>query len=624
MPELAFVVASGGNWFFDEMVAAIRLELDRQGVQSSIHELFPPPRDDQVYVFVAPHEYVLLFGHRALPPGEILSRTIVLSTEQPGSFFFGLGVEISQCSAATFDINSYAVESLMASGVAARRFQFGHTPEWDRFDPERERDIDVLFLGNGSPRRLRHLASYGKLLTGWNSYLRLSDNVRPNSEESASFLTEGKWDLMARSKVVINLHASRRPYFEWLRAVQAMLCGAVVVSEHSVGIDPLEVGEHLLVGAPESLGLITDALLRDDSHRERIRDRAYGFLRDTLPLARSVAELAGAARSIVASPRVGPVKSVRVPAEPRPQEDDATDEDLAAVRAGIMDARLDMVQLRRGMARLERSVRHQGSEPPEITPIAETTAWRGRRNSTVTVLTALYNHGDVVGEALDSAVRSRFRDFEIVVVDDGSTDASGDAARAWMREHDDVAARLVRHEVNRGLGAARNTAIDFARGRYCFVLDSDNEIYPRCLDRLVSALDRDSQATFAYPLIEVFGDLDGYVDAGGSALINVPGWDPSLFRRGNYIDAMALIRTSHLRDLGGYRTDRRLYVWEDYDLWCRIAESGRYGIQVPQILARYRSSGSSLRSITRLSKAAPFEAIVENSPRLMAGATPPD
>jgi GT2 family glycosyltransferase len=621
VPELAFVVASGGNWFFDEMVAAIRQELDRQGVPSSVHQSFPPQRDDRVYVFVAPHEYVLLHGHAAVPPGEVLARTIVLSTEQPGSFFFGLGVEISECAAATFDINSYAVESLVGAGVAARHLQLGYTPQWDRFDPDRERDIDVLFLGNGSPRRLRHLASYGRQLTRWNSYVRISDNTRPNAQPSASFLTDEKWDLLSRSKVMINLHAGERPYFEWLRVVQAVHCGAVVVSEHSVGLAPLEPGKHLFIGSPESLGLISDALLRDDPTRERVRDEAHRLLRDSLPLARSVGELVGVARMLVATPKRGPFRSLRVPVTSEAEDEPPPDDDLAAVRAGIMDARLDMVQLRRGLARLQRSVQYHGEEPPEITRVGETTAWRGRRYSTVTVLTALYNHGDVVGQALDSLQRSRLRDFELVVVDDGSTDDSGELALSWMRAHDEVPARLVRHEVNRGLGAARNTALDFARSRYCFVLDSDNEVYPRCLDRLVSALDNDAEATFAYPLLEVFGNLSSYIAAGGSPLINAPGWDPNLLRLGNYIDAMALIRTAKLAELGGFRTDPRLHGWEDYDLWCRIAERGGRGIQVPQILARYRSSRSSLRSIVDLSKAAPLEAIIEASPNLMAGVT---
>src|SRR5262249_7187829 len=66
---------------------------------------------------------------------------------------------------------------------------------------------------------------------------------------------------------------------------------------------------------------------------------------------------------------------------------------------------------------------------------------------------------------------------------------------------------------------------------------------------------------------------------------------------GNYIDAMTLIRTARLREAGGYA---RMSVtgWEDYDLWCRFAELGWTGVRVPEILARYRTHGTSMLNTT--------------------------
>ncbi len=53
---------------------------------------------------------------------------------------------------------------------------------------------------------------------------------------------------------------------------------------------------------------------------------------------------------------------------------------------------------------------------------------------------------------------------------------------------------------------------------------------------------------------------------------------------------MAMIRVAELRELGGYTTELTLYGWEDYDLWCRMAERGMRGVHVPEILAAYRES----------------------------------
>ena len=66
---------------------------------------------------------------------------------------------------------------------------------------------------------------------------------------------------------------------------------------------------------------------------------------------------------------------------------------------------------------------------------------------------------------------------------------------------------------------------------------------------------------------------------------------------GNYIDAMALLRTARLRAVGGY-TRMSVAGWEDYDLWCRLAERGWRGLRVPEILARYRTHGASMLNTT--------------------------
>ena len=63
-------------------------------------------------------------------------------------------------------------------------------------------------------------------------------------------MREGKWQLLRDSRVLLNIHVAQRPYFEWLRVVQAICCGCAVVSEHSAGYEPLVPGEHFLSGGP--------------------------------------------------------------------------------------------------------------------------------------------------------------------------------------------------------------------------------------------------------------------------------------------------------------------------------------------------------------------------------------
>jgi GT2 family glycosyltransferase len=629
--ELAFILSPGQNWFFVDLVATLREELERQGVPSTLHtEGFPEPRPDLIYVLAPPHEFAALEGEGALPGPELLSRSLFICAEQPGTVHFEDNVKLAQRGGITFDINQWATELMGARGVAARRLQVGWSPRWDHFDPERERDIDILVLASQTTRRLRFLASYGRVFSRWNCHIQLSDNSAPNVGAGPGFVTDAKWDLLGRSKVIINLHQGEEPYFEWLRALDAIHGGAVLVSEHSLGIEPLVPHQHLFVGRPESLGLIADGLLHDEPRLQEVRQNAYSFVRESLPFAAGVGELARAAEELAARPF--PVGAVAPSFSARdPEAGDgvvvapvAQPTETSALRAGVKATRIDMMSMRRQLARIEAILRSPKLKPPPRTvQVAQTEAFAARHGVRVSVLIALYNHSDTIVDALDSLAATGDPDFEVVVTDDGSNDGSGDAVAAWMREHEDIPALLVRHPINAGLGTARNTAREFSRGEYCLILDSDNAVYPRCIETLAAVLDQTPEVDFVYPMLEAFGSVDAYVAGGGAPMVSVFGWDPRRLRKGNFVDAFSMIRASALSEVGGYTTDSRLYGWEDYDLWCKMAEAGKEGLLVPQMLARYRTSPASMQWTTNISTTAAVAALVERHPNLMEGVLPP-
>lgn len=104
----------------------------------------------------------------------------------------------------------------------------------------------------------------------------------------------------------------------------------------------------------------------------------------------------------------------------------------------------------------------------------------------ITIGIPVYNGARFLGEALASACEAAGEDTEILVVDDGSTDASASIARE--SEVRDNRVRLISHEKNRGLGPARNTIIDGARGRWLLFLDADDLISPEILPRTLGAI----------------------------------------------------------------------------------------------------------------------------------------
>ncbi len=204
----------------------------------------------------------------------------------------------------------------------------------------------------------------------------------------------------------------------------------------------------------------------------------------------------------------------------------------------------------------------------------------------VTVIISLYNYQSFIAACLDSLKNQTIAQLNLVIVDDCSKDQSLKKANKWLDENgnrfNDYI--FVRHTINRGLAHSRNTAISLARTKYVFILDADNLLYPRCLESLISALEN-CDASFAYSYLEEFGD--------GSKLKNTKSWNPATLAAVNTIDAMVLLRKNVLDKVNGYSI-MPVMGWEDYELWFKIARLKGWGVQVPEILAKYRVHKTSM------------------------------
>lgn len=106
----------------------------------------------------------------------------------------------------------------------------------------------------------------------------------------------------------------------------------------------------------------------------------------------------------------------------------------------------------------------------------------------VSVVVPAYNREKTLERCVQSALGQTFRDFEVIIVDDGSSDNTTDVALS----SGDARVRLIRHRENRGAGAARNTGAQAAKGEYIAWLDSDDEWLPMKLERQLDVLKRDT------------------------------------------------------------------------------------------------------------------------------------
>ncbi len=171
-------------------------------------------------------------------------------------------------------------------------------------------------------------------------------------------------------------------------------------------------------------------------------------------------------------------------------------------RRVLKDLKLELMDVRRRFERLQRESVGPRARAARRSAARRATPAARRRGSPCS--SRCYNYADHITVALDSLLTSRRRDWEVVVVDDGSSDESLARASDWIARHEPAAALLLQHPVNRGLRAARNAALAFARGEFCFVLDADNEILAALLRAAAGALEDDPGAAFAYGMLERF------------------------------------------------------------------------------------------------------------------------
>jgi hypothetical protein len=299
-----------------------------------------------------------------------------------------------------------------------------------------------------------------------------------------------------------------------------------------------------------------------------------------------------------------PARPSSVPEHPLTPEAEA----LQTVRVAVRALGIEVGELRRAVDDMAHRV--MTGEPPAIEVYARTPAFDAVEPR-VTVMVTAHDHEQDVVEALSSVAASRYSDLEVLILDDASSDGSAEAAADFLRSHPWLAGMVLRHPVNRGLARSRNALVSRARGEYVFVLDADNGVYPSALSRLSATLDADPQATFAYSMIAVYSEGVPH-----SLLSGLP-WEPERLRHDNYIDAMALLRRDHLLELRGYTTDPRLAGWEDFELWCRCAETRRYGILVPQVLAWYRRREHSMLGDTQISTTRAWSLMRARFPELL-------
>ena len=202
----------------------------------------------------------------------------------------------------------------------------------------------------------------------------------------------------------------------------------------------------------------------------------------------------------------------------------------------------------------------------------------------VTFFMPVYNRAHTVRESVDSVLAQTFVDFELLLIDDGSTDESV----AIIETYDDPRIRPARHERNQGIPKTRNEGLREARGEYLAILDSDDLAHPRRLEKQVRVLDEN-------PRVAAVGSWLKKIDEQGrtKGILLRPVGARRIHARIPFISCFKnpamTARTELMREFG-YR-EQFIYC-QDIDMWARMSVEHQF-TNVPKYLTNYSEGGMS-------------------------------
>ena len=204
------------------------------------------------------------------------------------------------------------------------------------------------------------------------------------------------------------------------------------------------------------------------------------------------------------------------------------------------------------------------------------------KNPKVSVIIPCYDHGKYIDKAVDSVLDQTFQDFEIIIINDGSSDSF---TNNLLKNYKKRKTRVI-WQKNKGLGAARNAGIKQAKGKYILPLDSDDKIEKTYLEKAVKILDKNHKIDFVVPWVKFFGIENWLWET------QIPPLNEVLLE--NRIAISSIFKKSCWEKVGEY--DEKMKGYEDWDLWISFIKRGFKGVVIKEPLFFYRKHGKSLFS----------------------------
>ncbi|MCK4797279.1 MAG: glycosyltransferase family 2 protein [Spirochaetes bacterium] len=200
----------------------------------------------------------------------------------------------------------------------------------------------------------------------------------------------------------------------------------------------------------------------------------------------------------------------------------------------------------------------------------------------VSVIIPCYNIGEYLDEAVDSILQQSFQDFEIIIVNDGSTDEYTNKLLSDYKKPKTI----IFSTKNQGLPATRNYGIEHSNSKYICCLDADDKYAPEFLEKSVKVLEKDKNEFlgFVTTWVQTFGDEE--------FIIETSNYDPARLGFQNVIHVASLFRKKCWKEVKGYKCN--LSGYQDWDFWISIISKGYKWKCIQECLFYYRIRENSM------------------------------
>lgn len=206
-----------------------------------------------------------------------------------------------------------------------------------------------------------------------------------------------------------------------------------------------------------------------------------------------------------------------------------------------------------------------------------------KKEPKVSIIITYYNLGDYVEEAIQSTLNQTYKNIEIILVNDGSTDENS------IKKLDEVKLKYKNKitfidQKNSGVATARNNGIKKSTGEYICCLDGDDILTPKYIEKTTKVILKDKNIGFVTSWVKLFGEVN--------QTWKCKEYDPLLIYIENIVHISSLFRKEVWEKVNGYSTNVNGY--EDWDFWIKIVSLGYTWKLIPKSLFMYRKRGHSL------------------------------